>query len=115
MVKDFVFIEDGSLDQYNLLKLLENSGMTNENVIRYKQGSPKPELVSVECNTPQLTNELMLEYLKEYLDNTAEKKSESYFDNYECTFKIHYTTTIDDTIDDFITKFKAFLETKYDN
>ena len=55
MVNNFIFIEEGSLDTNNMLKLLQNSGMTDANVIRYKQGTAKPELINIESEGSQIS------------------------------------------------------------
>ena len=54
MVNNFVFIEEGSVDKENLRKILDNSGMTNANIIRYKQGTTKPELITIENDDSQI-------------------------------------------------------------
>lgn len=54
MVNNFIFIEEGSIDTNNMLKLLQNSGMTDANIIRYKQGMAKPELINLECESEQV-------------------------------------------------------------
>lgn len=129
MVKDFVFIEEGSLDQYNMLKLLENSGLTNDNVIRYKQGSPKPELVSVDTTGKEIEKEdvqdivneaerqiknNIFETLEEYLDNVSEKKTNDGYNIETCKFETYHVFTVFDSVQDFVAKFKKFLEEKYE-
>lgn len=113
MVHNLIFIEDKSLDEEGLKKL-EQVGITDKNIVFYRQGATKPELVSVEQNAPQLTNELLLEYLREYLDNVAGKKSESHFDSFECRFKVFNSLAIDGTLDEFMTNFRKFVEDKCD-
>ena len=123
MVKDFVFIEEGSLDQYNMLKLLENSGLTNDNVIKYKQGSPKPELVSVDTTGKEIEKEdiqslvnkaenNILTALEEFLYEYTEKSGEEYFDNQMCRFVTYYTLTAKGNVNDFMNNFKDYLSNK---
>ena len=119
MVKDFVFIEEGSLDQYNLLKLLENSGMTNDNVIRYKQGSPKPELVSVNntaeivSETEKLTIENILCIAKAFLEENTEKIVETNFDMYYPDRKVAYKTIYQGTIDGLMNELRQVIDRHY--
>lgn len=113
MVKNFVFIEDGSLNEGNLDKL-RKVGITDENMVVYRQGSTKPELVSVEHETPQLTNELMLKYLEEFLYEYTEKKGEEYYDNQMCRFATYYTLTAKGNVNDFMNNFKEYLSSKDD-
>ena len=123
MVKDFVFIEEGSLDQYNMLKLLENSGLTNDNVIKYKQGSPKPELVSVDITGKEIEKEdiqslvnkaenNILTALEEFLYEYTEKSGEEYFDNQLCRFVTYHTLTVKGNVNDFMNNFKDYLSNK---
>lgn len=116
MVKDFVFIEEGSVDQYNMLKLLENSGLTNDNVIRYKQGSPKPELVSVKTDDKIDINEIrskavdecrdyLMDNLFKFIDKIAIKHS---FRD-EIYRQTLHNMQINETPESFVNKFKEFL------
>lgn len=115
MVNNFIFVEDGSLDTYNLRKLLEKSQMTEANIIRYKQGSPKPELISVnnsEIDIDTIRTEAgderenhLMDSLFEFLDKKAIKHSV----RDEFTFQTFYNMQINETPESFIKKFKEFL------
>lgn len=118
MTKDFLFFEEGSIEYPYLKKFLENSGFTDANLIEYKKGAPKPDLVSIELSeaaqNPEVykkeAEERMLKALAEYLDNTAEKKAVSEYNYYAFRDEVYYSLTVDGTVDEFVNHFKDFLK-----
>lgn len=119
MDKQFLLVEEGSLDQNNMLKFLQNSGMTDANVIRYKQGTTKPELVSVESNDELVnaTERRTIKNVLDILDKFIAEKTET------CTLaewsadifadRITHRTVYVDHDDSFTDSFAKFLERHY--
>lgn len=114
MKNEFLFVEEGSVDQNNMLKFLQNSGMTDANVIRYKQGAPKPELVSVANDSAELietaekeTVDNVLDLLAKFLDANTETYSQT--DVMYGPHNILYRTTYKGTVDQLIRDFKDLL------
>lgn len=83
MVNNFLFIEEGSVDEANLRKTLDNCGHKDVKFINYKKGTAKPELVPIENNSVEYvekikkeTTDELLDILAEYLDLAMENISE---------------------------------------
>ena len=119
MTNNFIFIEDGSVDTNNMLKLLQNSGMTDANVIRYKQGTTKPELVSIESDD-ELVNATERRTIKNVLDILdkfiAEKTETSTLAEWSADIfadRITHRTVYVDHDDSFTDSFAKFLERHY--
>lgn len=117
MKDQFLFIEEGSIDQNNMLKFLQNSGMTDANVIRYRQGAPKPELVGMQNHNDAAVHQIRLDAKIEQTDFLLQSLEEFLAKNTE--FNTFFDTMrnagrcimqYEGTIDSFIDKFKVFLD-----
>lgn len=121
MDKQFLLVEEGSLDQNNMLKFLQNSGMTDANVIRYKQGTTKPELVSVEGNDDVMeeiekrTTNKILDALAMFLDDRTERHMETSADFFTMNEKFINKLIFRGTFDEFMKQFEEYLKTIKDN
>lgn len=120
MVNNLIFIEDGSLNEGNLDKL-RKAGITDDNFVVYRQGSTKPELVSVNNNddVQDIVNEIeqqiknnIFETLEKYLDNVSDKKSNDGYNLETCKLETYHVFTVYDSVQDFVAKFKKFVEDK---
>lgn len=116
MDKQFLLVEDGSLDQNNMLKFLQNSGMTDANVIRYRQGATKPELVSVNNDAAELVKTVeketvnnVLDILEKYLEANTERISQTNTDLFHPTMHVIYKTTYRGTLDELMNAFRRLL------
>ena len=120
MVNNFIFVEDGSLKQEDLKKLFTVSGMSDANVIRYKQGATKPELVSVENDNRPSEVEIMNKTIETYRNvgfGALEKfiigntQREAFYNDILCRnqHKIIYRGSIEDFLDNF----REFLTHEY--
>lgn len=117
MVEQFLFIEEGSVDIPSIQKFLKNSGLTDANVIRYKKGSPKPELVSVNNDEKRIealkaeTTKNIMQTLIQFLEQHAVihpefvKASDMYIG---CKYNITYQGDVPD----FMEAFYTFLKEK---
>ena len=120
MVKNFIFIEDGSVDVENMRTILDNSGNTGVKFITYKQGANKPELVSIESSEftqnpevyKQEARETMLTYLYDFLLEHTERLSYVEPDHATIMSNIRYKTTYHGTMDELIDNFKRYIENK---
>lgn len=111
MTKEFLFIEEGSVDQNNMLKFLQNSGLNDASIIRYKQGAPKPELVSISSDPAELiaavekgTIDNVLDILEKFLDANTERvvqTTDPMYGPYAVVCKTVYKGTMDDLIRNF--------------
>lgn len=113
MVKNFIFIEDGSLDTENLRKILDNSGGTDVKFITYKQGATKPELVSLEISEAAQNPEV---YKQEAKDELIKALYEFIIDNTErycyddmMERAVKCKTVYKGTVDDFMENFYKYL------
>lgn len=115
MDKQFLLVEEGSLDQNNMLKFLQNSGMTDANVIRYKQGTTKPELVSIESNDDVVeeiekrTTNKILDALAMFLDDRTERHMETSTDLFAMNEKFINKLIFRGTFDEFMKQFEEYL------
>ena len=113
MVKNFIFIEDGSVDLENMRKILDNSGNADVKFITYRQGAAKPELVSIEqseaTQNPDVykkeAEEEILKGLYTFLIERTERTSNLDHISRDILFRTIYNGHIDD----FMTEFKNFL------
>lgn len=119
MVHNLIFIEDGSLNEGNLDKL-RKAGITDDNFVVYRQGSTKPELVSVENDNRPSEVEIMKKTIATYknvvfgalekfiIDNT---QREAFYNDILCRnqHKIIYRGSIEDFLDNF----REFLTHEY--
>ena len=111
-IKPIVFIEEGSLDKNELVKLSKNSGITDADIITYKKGTAKPELVSVEYDgkkdieeqKTRVKNYILNELSQFMCTNTTVLRNYSYV-----TMRDEFKTTYEGTLDDFIRNFEEQL------
>ena len=116
MKDQFLFIEEGSIDALNLRKFLDVSGMTDANIIRYKQGAPKPELASIQYDDAAVRQirldakkeqtAMVLKNLEDFLSKNTELHK--FFD--EMIYAGRCVMKYDGTPESFIDKFKVFMD-----
>ena len=118
MLKNFIFIEDGRVDAENLRKLTDNTGAK---IIVYRQGSPKPELVSVEYSENVKNQDIFLEEVKhaflkalaDYLRETAREETTSeelHYDYQILRMPDSFRTIYPGSIYEFMQHFERRLE-----
>ena len=120
MNKEFLFMEEGSIEYTHLRKFLDKSGFTDGNIIQYKKGTPKPEIISVEVSEPATTlnpevyrqeaREELLKSLYEFLVCSTERYSHDEYDYMSMEHRVEYTTKYRGTISEFMDKFKNYIE-----
>lgn len=117
MENQFLFIEEGSVDTLNLRKFLDGSELSETNIIRYKKGAPKPELVSLVKHDDAAVDKIIIDSKKEQTDELL-KKLEQFIGEYaefnkffdaqrnagRCIMKYEGTP------ETFIGQFKVFLD-----
>lgn len=116
MVNQYLFVEEGSLAQSDIAKIVENIKNTGTSLIMYNKGSAKPELVSItddekidiykirteaaeECGNYIMDN--LLKYIK-FRSIICQSVD-------EMTRTNSYKMQIEGTPDEFINRFKNFL------
>lgn len=117
MVKNFIFIEDGSLDTENLRKILDNSGGTDVKFITYRQGTTKPELVSLEVSEAaqnpeaykQEAKDELIKALYEFIIDNTERYCYDDHDYMRMEHTIKCKTVYKGTVDDFMENFYKYL------
>lgn len=116
MTKEFLFVEEGSVDTNNMLKFLQNSGLNDASIIRYKQGAPKPELVSISSDPAELiaavekgTIDNVLDILAKFLDANTETIAQTDVDVMRGLSAVVCKTVYRGTADDLIRDFKELL------
>ena len=122
MVKNFIFIEDGSVDLENMRKILDNSGNTDVKFITYRQGAAKPELVSIErsdaTQNPEVykeeAKEKLLSVLLDYLHIHTIKSVERHHNYLTITDDVIHKMLYLGTPESFIEHFKNFMDNVHD-
>ena len=126
MEKQFLFIEEGSIEYPHLRKFLDKSGLTDANIINYKKGAPKPELVSIQKDsqgsseieimkeTVKACKQLFFEDLQGFLDEYAEKQSYHESNAAMMVDRDVHLLICRGTLDDFMNNFKEYLNKKHE-
>ena len=119
MVNQYLFIEQGSLSQSDINKLVENVKNTGTSLMMYNRGSTKPELVTIDNSGIDIEaiktaaareyGEFLIDNLLTFIDEVAIKHS--HYD--EMTRTTSFSMQIKTTPEYFVKRFADFLNEKH--
>ena len=118
MKNKVLLIEEGSINDPNLRALLSAYNLKEKDVVKYRAGTNKPELVTIvdselaqnpEIYKQQARDEILSD-LYEFLGRIGDGSVENVWDNYECRPVTLFKMTYKGTKEDFIAQFTEFLD-----
>ena len=111
MVNQYLFVEEGSLSQSDITKIVENIKNTGTSLIIYNKGASKPELISM-GDIAEKRDAYTLDDLKEYLEEVLEQCVESRWSDMNLENEHYYKLSYYGSLEALIKEFEEFLHGK---